>query len=275
MTDKTILITGCASGIGHAAAVALRAAGWRVFASCKQAEDCARLRNEGFDSPQINYSDSACIEAGLADVLEATGGTLDALYNNGAIACPGFCEDIPRAALREVFEANVFGIHELTNRVIPVMRAQGHGRIVNCSSILGFMPGKWRGTYVASKYALEGLTDVLRLEMRDTPIKVVLIQPGPITSELRRKSIAYFEKWVDVENSTRAEDYRGLLDRLYVPGPKSRFELPASAAADVLRKALEAPSPRARYKVTTPAYIFALLKWLLPTRMFDAMLLRE
>jgi len=175
----TILITGCSSGICHDASHGLRAAGWRVFASCRKAEDCARLMAEGFESPRIDYEDAESIATGLAEVLEATGGTLDALFHNGAYAIPGAVEDLPTGALRQIFEANLFGWHELTRHVIPVMRAQGHGRIVMNSSVLGFVGLKWRGAYVATKHALEGLTDVLRLEMRDTPVKVILIEPGP------------------------------------------------------------------------------------------------
>ncbi|MEO1364021.1 MAG: SDR family NAD(P)-dependent oxidoreductase, partial [Pseudomonadota bacterium] len=185
MTTKTVLITGCSTGIGYAAAVGLRARGWRVFAACRKAEDCARLSAEGFDSPRIDYEDAGSIATGLAQVLEATGGTLDALFNNGAYAIPGGVEDIPTDGLRALFEANFFGWHELTRQVLPVMRAQGHGRVVQCSSVLGFIGMPWRGAYNASKHALEGLTDTLRVEMRDTPIHIVLIEPGPITSEFR------------------------------------------------------------------------------------------
>ena len=170
MAEKSILITGCSSGIGYASAIGLRAAGWRVFASCRKAADCDRLRAEGFESPLIDYADSATIASGLAEVLEATGGQLHALFNNGAYGTPGAVEDVPTDALRAIFEANFFGWHELTRAVIPVMRAQGHGRIVQCSSVLGFVTLRWRGAYNSTKFALEGLTDTLRIEMRDTPI---------------------------------------------------------------------------------------------------------
>src|SRR5690606_17924494 len=157
----------------------------------------------------------------LSEVLAATGGTLDALYNNGAHACPGAVEDLPTDALREIFEVNVFGLHELTRRVIPVMRAQGHGRIVQCSSVLGFVPYRWRAAYGGSKYSVEGLSRILQLEMADTPIKVVLLQPGPISSKIRVNSIPHFERWVDWRASPRRAQYEGdLLQRLYQPGPK-------------------------------------------------------
>ncbi len=275
MAQKSILITGCSSGIGYGAAQGLRDHGWRVFASCRSQDDCDRLASEGFESPRIDYQDTASIASGLTEVLGATRGTLDALFNNGAYGLPGAVEDLPTDGIREMFEANFFGWHELTRQVIPVMRAQGHGRIVQCSSVLGFVPFRWRGAYVASKYALEGYTDVLRLEMSDTPIKVVLIEPGPITSKIRVNSIPHFEKWVDWQASPRAEQYRrGLVKRLYENRGKDPFELPPSAVTAKLIKALELPRPKPRYYVTRPTYIMGALKRLLSTRALDRIILK-
>ena len=268
--QKSILITGCSSGIGEHAAYALKKRGWRVFASCRKAEDCARFQADGFDAPLIDYADPATIESGLADVLTATGGTLDALFNNGAYGIPGAVEDLPTDALRAIFETNVFGYHDLTRRVIPVMRAQGHGRIIQNSSVLGFVVLRWRGAYNATKFALEGLTDTLRLEMRDTPIHVILIEPGPITTKIRENSIPHFEKWIDWEASPRADQYRtGLRKRLYTNSGPDAFELPCDAVTKKLIHALEAANPRPRYFVTTPTYVMNLLKRVLPTRMLD------
>jgi len=273
---RTILVTGCSSGIGYHCAHALRARGWRVFASCRAEADCQRLRAEGFDSPRIDYADTASIESGLAEVLAATGGRLDALFNNGAFACPGAVEDLPTDALREIFEANFFGWHELTRRVIPVMRAQREGRIVNCSSVLGFVPYRWRAAYAATKYALEGLTRILALEMSDTAIKVVLIQPGPITSDLRRKAIPHFERWVEWQASPRRAQYQDdLLRRLYEPGPKDRWELGPEAVARVLVKALDHPDPRPSYKVTVPTRLMGVVMRLFPERMVARFLARQ
>ncbi len=274
MTQKSILITGSSSGIGLDAARGLRDAGWRVFASCRKAEDCERLKADGFDSPLIDYADPDSIVNGLAETLEATGGTLDALYNNGAYACPGAVEDLPVAGLRAIFETNVFGWHELTRLVIPVMRAQGHGRIINCSSVLGFVGMKWRGAYVSSKFALEGLTDVLRVEMANTPIKVVLIEPGPVTSKIRENAIPHFEQWIDWENSARSEEYTDVLTRLYTDSGPDRFELPPSAVTKKLLHALTSPRPKPRYYVTTPTYLMGLLRRVLPTRLLDWVILR-
>jgi NAD(P)-dependent dehydrogenase (short-subunit alcohol dehydrogenase family) len=272
----TILITGCSSGIGYDAAQGMRAAGWRVFASCRKAEDCDRMRAEGFESPRIDYEDAETIATGLADVLEATGGRLDALFHNGAYAIPGAVEDLPTGALRQIFEANFFGWHELTRHVIPVMRAQGGGRIVMNSSVLGFVGLRWRGAYVATKHALEGITDVLRLEMADTGVKVILIEPGPVTSLIRKNSIPHFERWIDWEASPRAAQYReSLLKRLYQSKGPDRFELPASAVTKVLLRALTARNPRARYRVTIPTKAMAVAVRVLPGRLLDALLARN
>lgn len=274
MTQQSILITGCSSGIGYDAAHAMKDAGWRVFASCRQAKDCEKMRALGFDSPLIDYSDAETIVTGLAETLEATGGTLDALFNNGAFACPGAVEDVPTAALREIFETNLFGWHELTRLVLPVMRAQGHGRIVNCSSVLGFVGFRWRGAYVATKYALEGLTDVLRLEMADTNIRVSLIEPGPITTKFRDNAAKHFEKWIDWKNSARRDAYQEELDRLYKQAGPGKYELPPSAVSKKLLHAVTSPRPRGRYYVTTPTYLMGFLKRVLSTRWLDFVLTR-
>lgn len=267
---KSILITGCSSGIGYDAAQGLSKAGWRVFATCRKEEDCQRLRREGLESFVLDYEDPATITEAVAETTNRTGGKLDALFNNGAYAIPGALEDLPTDALRAIFETNLFGYHELIRQVIPAMRAQGHGRIVNCSSVLGFVPMKWRGAYVASKYALEGLTDVLRLEMRDTPIKVILIEPGPVTSKIRQNAVPHFEKWIDLDASPRKEQYKAvLMKRLYEKRGPDPFELPPSAVTRRLRQALESPKPAPRYFVTKPTYAMNLFRRVLPTRSLD------
>ncbi len=270
MTDqKSILITGCSSGIGYDAAHGLKARGWRVFAACRKPEDCARLIAEGLESPLLDYQDEASIASALAEVLEATGGRLDALFNNGAFACPGLTEDVPVDALRAIFETNVFGWHDLTRQVIPVMRRQGHGRIVQCSSVLGLVTMPWRGAYNATKFAIEGLSDTLRIEMRGTGIDVVLIEPGPIATKFRINAIAHFERWIDWENTARAKDYDTIMRQLYGKGSKNKFELPASAVTKKLIHAIESKRPKARYYVTTPTYIMGTLRRILPTRALD------
>lgn len=267
---RSILITGCSSGIGLDAARGLRARGWRVFATCRQAADCERLRGEGLESFTLDYADEASIAAAVAEVTARSGGTLDALFNNGAYACPGAVEDLPRDALRAIFEVNLFGYHDLARRVIPIMRAQGHGRIVNCSSVLGLVGMTWRGAYVATKFAMEGLTDVLRIEMRGTGIEVILIEPGPIATKIRENAIPHFERWIDWQASARADQYRGLLARLYEPAAKKdTFELQPDAVTSKLILALEARRPKPRYFVTTPTYLMNLARRILPTRALD------
>lgn len=274
MTERIILITGCSSGIGLDAARTLRTRGWRVFASCRKAEDCDRLRAEGFEAPRIDYEDAASIKAGLAEVLEATGGRLDVLFNNGAYAIPGPIEDVPAEAMRAIFQANLIGWHDLTRRVIPVMRARGAGRIVQCSSVLGLVAMKWRGAYVATKFALEGLSDAMRLELAGTGIEVSIIDPGPIDTAFRRNAIKQFETWIDWESSARVQEYRdSLLDTLY-KGSSRGPQWPASAVTKALIHAVEARRPRARYHVTPPTRVMAFLRRILPTRALDRVLKR-
>lgn len=262
---RTILITGCSSGIGYDAAHAMAKRGWRVLATCRKEEDCERLRAEGLESFRLDYADEESIAAAVARLDR-----IDVLFNNGAYACPGLSEDLPRGALREIFEVNLFGYHDLTRRVIPLMRRQGQGRIVNCSSVLGIVGAQWRGAYVSTKFALEGLTDVLRLEMRGTGIDFVLIEPGPIGTMIRKNSIPHFEKWIDWKNSVRAKDYEKLIGRLYgeKKGP-DKFEQPPSAVTRALIHACEAKRPRARYYVTVPTWIAGIARRLLPTRALD------
>lgn len=272
MTDSkpTILITGCSSGIGHDAAHRLMREGWRVFAACRKPHDRDRLIAEGLESVVLDYADAASVADAFAQVMQATGHRLDALFNNGAFAIPGAVEDLPRPALREIFECNLFGQFDLIRHALPVMRRQGRGRIVNCSSVLGFSALPWRGAYNATKFAMEGLTDTLRLELRDTPIHVTLIEPGPITSRIRENSIPHFEKWIDWRGSARAAQYQStLLPRLYKNTGPDRYELPASAVSDKLIHALTAKTPRPRYYVTTPTHIAGMLNRLLPTRARD------
>lgn len=270
MTQRSVLITGCSSGIGHDAALGMKARGWRVFASCRQEADCERMRAAGFESPRLDYSHPETIRAALADVLEATGGTLDALFNNGAYAMPGALEDLPTQALRELFEANLFGWHDLTRAVIPVMRAQGHGRIVNHGSVLGLVVAPWRGAYNAAKFAVEGLTDTLRIEMRDTPIHVITFNTGPVTSKIRVNSIPHFERWIDWRASPRRAQYEGrLLKRLYEERGTDLFELPPSAVTAKLIHALESPRPKSRYYVTRATWLMNVARRMLPTAGLD------
>nr|WP_282563335.1 SDR family NAD(P)-dependent oxidoreductase [Gymnodinialimonas phycosphaerae] len=269
------MITGCSSGIGHVAAHTLHARGWRVFACVRRDEDRTRLEAEGLESGILDMSDTASIEAGLADVLERTGGTLNALFNNAGFGLPGAVEDLPTDGLRATFETNVFGLHHLTRAVIPVMRKQGHGRIVQHSSGFGRHVARWRGAYNASKHALEGLTDTLRLEMRGTGIHVSTLNTGPVTSKFRVNSIPQFERWIDWENSADPDRYRRqLLPFLYETSSPAPFQREPDAVVRRLIHAIESPNPRPRYHITPATHIAEGLARLLPQRMIDAIAAR-
>ncbi|WP_157018798.1 SDR family oxidoreductase [Mesorhizobium xinjiangense] len=262
--NRTIIVTGASSGIGAYCTRALKANGWRVFATARKPEDLARLEADGIEAFYLDYCDAASIAALVETMLERTGGTLDALFNNGAHAQAGAVEDLPMQALRDQFEVNFFGWHDLTRRIVPVMRRQGHGRIVHCSSILGLVPVKWRGAYAASKHALEGLMLCLRAELEGTGTHVSLIEPGPIESKMAANGLQWFEKYIDVDNSPHREAYQRQLERLRAGGTKSRFKLKPDAVWSELRHALDSPRPRPHYVVTTPARTGVLLKRLLP-----------
>ncbi len=262
----TIIVTGASSGIGAYCASALSRDGWRVFATARKPADIDALNTTGIECFYMDYREPDSISALVETVLERTGGRLDALFNNGAHAQAGAVEDLPVDALREQFEANVFGWHDLTRRIVPVMRAQGSGRLVHCSSILGLVPARYRGAYVASKHALEGLMLSQMLELEGTGIHVSLIEPGPITSALPANGLAWFERNIDVEASVHRVEYQAQLARLRQGGIKSRLKLGPDAVYRVLRHALEHRRPRPHYAVTLPAKIGILLRRALPAR---------
>ena len=274
MGSGTVLITGCSSGIGLCCAQGLQARGWRVFATTRQSADVARLQAGGLESLSLDLRDSASIQGAVADILERSGGRLDALFNNGAYGQPGAVEDLSREALREQFETNVFGALELSNLIIPVMRRQGGGRIVFNSSVLGLVAFPYRGAYVASKFALEGLADTLRLELAGAGIHVCLIEPGPILSRFRDNAHAAYRRHIRVEGSPHREKYAAMQARLTKKGPTAPFTLPPEAVLKRVIHALESPWPKPRYPVTVPTYLFAALRRVLPTRALDAILRR-
>ncbi len=267
--QRSILITGCSSGIGLCVAKGLKARGYRVFATARKEEDVAELQRQGFESLRLDLTDSASIEAAVTSVLELTGGTLDALFNNGAYGQPGAVEDLRREVLREQFETNLFGTHELTSRVLPVMRRQGHGRIIQDSSVLGLIALPFRGAYNSSKFALEGLTDTLRLELHGSNIHISLIEPGPVTSRFRANAFAKYQQNIDKESSPFRETYEAMERRLTKEGPAAPFTLPPEAVLDKVILALESRRPKIRYYVTFPTYLFAVLKRILPHRGLD------
>ena len=277
MTDnKSILITGCSSGIGLCVAQALHARGYRVFATARKREDVARLKDLGLTSLHLDLDDSSTIQNAVKAVLQETGGTLYALFNNGAYGQAGAVEDLRRDVLRTQFETNLFGWLELTNTIIPVMRKQGYGRIIQNSSVLGLVAMPFRGAYNATKYAIEGLTDTLRLELTHTSknIHVSLIEPGPIVSNFRQNALLALQRNIDIENSIHRELYQRVIQRLTKPGPSAPFTEPPEAVLKRVIHALESPRPKLRYYVTFPTYLFAFLRCVLPQRILDKLLKR-
>ena len=271
---RVVLITGCSTGIGRCVAVGLKVRGYHVFASARKQKDVDELINLGFDSVQLDLANSASIRAAVEYVLQNTGGMLYALFNNGAYGQMGAVEDLTRDVLREQFEVNFFGAHELTNSVIPVMRRQGEGRIIQNSSLLGFVALIYRGAYNATKYAMEGLTDTLRMELKGTNIYISLIEPGPIKSNFRKNAYAAYKRNINKENSYHRKVYENMEKRLQVEGPVVPFTLGPDAVLKKVIHALESKRPRERYYVTFPTYMFACLKRILPMRTLDRILER-
>jgi NAD(P)-dependent dehydrogenase (short-subunit alcohol dehydrogenase family) len=266
---KSILITGCSSGIGYATAVFLQQQGYRVICSARKPDDVARLISEGFEAVQLDLADSASLQQAVNEVLVLTDGKLDALFNNAAFGQPGAVEDLSREVLRRQFETNFFGTHELTNLIIPIMRKQGYGRIIYNSSVLGLVAMKYRGAYNASKFALEGLVDTLRLELQNTGIHLSLIEPGPIRSDFRKNAFVLYQQNINPAQSFHKETYHGMEMRLQKEGDGAPFTLPAQAVADKVLHALKADRPQLRYYVTLPTYLFGFLKRIFPTRWLD------
>lgn len=262
-SSRSILITGCSSGIGHCVAQGLHARGYRVFATARKATDVADLQSQGMESLLLDLDDSASIHTAVDEVLTRTGGKLHALFNNAGYGQPGAVEDLRRDVIRAQFETNLFGMLELTNRIIPIMRTQGHGRIIQNSSLLGLVALPYRGAYNASKFAMEGLTDTLRLELAGSGIHVSLIEPGPIKSHFRANAHAAYRRNITPEHSAHHTRYPGLEKRLTKIGPAVPFTLPPEAVLKKVIHALESPRPKIRYYVTVPSHFFGLIRRLL------------
>ena len=270
--QKTILITGCSTGIGHCVAHGLQQRGYRVFASARKSEDVERLREEGLESLHLDLTDPLSMKNAITRILQQSNGELYGLFNNGAYGQPGALEDVSTEALRQQFETNVFGWHELTNLVLPIMRKQGYGRIIQHSSVLGLVSLKFRGAYNASKYAVEGLSDTLRQELAGTNIFISLINTGPVESQFRANSFEVYKRTIDKENSPFKEFYEAMEARLSKKGPAVPFTLPPEAVLKKVIIALESNNPKAHYYVTFPTYLFGYLKRLLPTGTLDKLL---
>jgi NAD(P)-dependent dehydrogenase (short-subunit alcohol dehydrogenase family) len=261
---RSILITGCSSGIGLDGARTMKARGWRVIATARKPDDIARLKAEdGLEVVALELSDPHSIAACAATALEMTDGKLGAIFNNAAFGQPGAVEDLTPDLLREQLEVNLIGTHDLTRRIIPAMRKNGAGRIVQCSSVLGFIVAPYRGAYCASKFALEALSNAMRLELEGSGIKVSIIEPGPIRSRFVETAVQRLEAKIDMENSPHRELYRARLAGMKAGG-KTAFKLEPAAVSKRLIHALESPRPQRRYYVTTPTYLAAAFQRLLP-----------
>lgn len=272
MAQRSVVITGCSSGIGRRAAEILNARGYRVLATARKTEDLELLEADGLESLALDLSDPQSVAALADEVLARTGGNVYALFNNGAYGQPGAVEDLSREVLRAQLETNVLGWHDLTCRLLPCMRAQGTGRIIQNSSLLGLMALHYRGAYTASKYAIEGLSDTLRLELSGSGIYVSIIEPGPVSSRFRENAYAAFKANIDPSRSAHRDIYAVVEERLRADDSSVPFTLPADAVVKKVIHALEARVPKARYYVTVPTYILGYLKRILSTRQLDRVL---
>ena len=271
-TIRTVLITGCSSGIGLCLANGLRSAGYHVFATARKEEDVTNLKKLGFDAFLLDLASSNSINTAIYEIYKKTD-SLYALINNGAYGQAGALEDISREALEKQFQANVFGWHELTNLVLPSMKARNIGRVVYISSVLGFVAMPFRGPYVASKFAIEGLVDTLRLELNQTKIKLSLIQPGPIESKFRHNALLAFKENVDSSNSDYKREYKTMIERLN-SDKNVQFTLGPESVLRCVLHALESRAPKNHYRVTFPTKLFAFLCRILPSSWMDNILSR-
>jgi NAD(P)-dependent dehydrogenase (short-subunit alcohol dehydrogenase family) len=274
MSEKTVLVTGCSSGIGRCVAFGLRDRGYRVIATARKTEDLAALRDAGLHAIELHLDRPESVAAAAARALALGDGHVYGLFNNGAYGQPGAVEDLSWAALEAQLRTNLLGWHELTRRLIPAMRSQGSGRIIQNSSVLGLVAMPFRGAYNCSKFALEGLTDTLRLELHGSGVWVSLIEPGPIESRFRENARAKFHEFIDGEASVFRDSYRAMEERLAREGPAAPFTLAPEAVLGKVLQALESPRPKARYAVTVPTHAFAVLRRLLSTRQLDWLLRR-
>lgn len=272
--NRSVLITGCSSGIGLDSALLLQAHGFDVYATARQGIDVDKLKAKGLKAHLLDVTDETSITLALNWLLAQTDGKLFALFNNAAYGQPGAIEDLPIKALKAQFETNIFGWHVLTQKVIPIMRKQGYGRIIQNSSVLGLVAMRYRGAYNASKFAIEGYTDTLRLELEGSGIQVVLIEPGPITSQFRANALTKFTQEIDLQKSIHVKSYKQQIDRLSVEESSTPFTLSAEAVSKKVLKALTVKKAKPRYFVTKATYIMAWCKRLLPTSLLDKILIK-
>jgi NAD(P)-dependent dehydrogenase (short-subunit alcohol dehydrogenase family) len=269
---KSILITGTSTGIGLATARALKER-YRVFATARALEDVQKLKDEGFESFRLDLRDRDSIDLALSEILNLTDGKIDILFNNGAYGQAGAVEDLSLEALREQFETNLFGTHYLTTKVIKVMREAGGGKIIQHSSVLGLTSLKFRGAYNSSKYALEGLSDTLRLELKGSNIHISTLNTGPIESSFRSNSLKMFQKHIDVENSYFKDIYKDEVKRrLESSESDSSFTKTPEAVIEKIEHILKSDKPKPRYYITTATYLLGNFKRILSTKLLDRLL---
>ena len=274
--NKSVLVTGCSSGIGLATAELLASKGWNVFAAARKKEDLARLKDAGFEAIELDLTSSESIELAAKKVLELSGGKLGAVVNNAGFGMPGAIEDLSRQAMRDQFEVNLFGLQELTNQFIPVFRKQGFGRIVNVSSVVGRLALPFMGIYSASKFALEAVSDALRVELSQDGIGVILIEPGPIATRFSTNCAGQGEEKIDVGQSRFGAAYKQYFQKRRDGGmSEDRFRLPPEAVAEKIFQALEKKNPKVRYKVTIPAYLGSLAARFVPAVCLDWVMIRH
>jgi len=264
-----IVITGCSSGIGLATAHYLKAKGVRVYPTARQLEDVRMLQDAGFeDALQLDVTDAVQIAQVIENVWQKEG-SIDVWFNNAGYGQPGALEDIDTQVLREQFETNVFGLHECTRQIIPIMRKQGYGKIIQHSSVLGLISLFGRGAYNASKYAIEGLTDTLRLELADTNIYPVLLNTGPVTSDFRKNAMRKLRENVDMEHSVFREKYEKTLKAKKSEVP---FNEAADAVARIVYGIILAKKPKPRYYITKATYLLGYIKRVTSTSLLDRIL---
>ncbi len=268
--NRSVLVTGCSSGIGLATAELLRSKGWTVFPTARKVEDLDMLEAKGFTAIQLDVASSVSIEAAVDQVLFTNDGQLGAVVNNAGFGMPGAIQDLSRDAMRNQFEINLFGLQELTNRLIPVFRNQGCGRIVNISSVVGRIALPFMGIYSASKFALEAVSDAQRIELLPDSISVSIVEPGPIRTRFSTNCAGQGEKGLDAGNSRFGSAYKQYFKKRRDGGmSEDRFRLPPEAVAKKILHALESPRPKIRYCVTIPAYLGSWAAHFVPAGLID------
>ncbi|MEN7972632.1 MAG: SDR family NAD(P)-dependent oxidoreductase [Verrucomicrobiota bacterium] len=272
--NKSVLVTGCSSGIGLATAELLRVKGWKVFPTARKAEDLVALRQAGFAAVELDVTSSESIDAAVKTVLEKNDGILGAVVNNAGFGMPGAIQDLTRDAMRHQFEVNLFGLQELTNRLIPIFREQGCGRIVNISSVVGRLALPFMGIYSASKFALEAVSDAQRVELSPDSISISLVEPGPIHTRFSTNCAGQGEAKLDAAGSKFGAAYKQYFEKRRNGGmSEDRFRLPPEAVADKILRALESSRPKIRYRVTIPAYFGDWAARFVPAGLIDRMMI--